>query len=597
MKIKISTKIFAVLISSFIVLLFLSMVVNIETQKNLYLSNVQKSYRYSEIVDKVNNLFEKYGIAEDKTYSDEQILEVIYSSDFKDEFYKIASENSAFLYITKFDRINEVYLSSLEIPYKDNYIKLGNDEIIFIGDLLNENQRSELLEILKAGLYPNDVNDLTHLEISYAKSGDELVYFSYTLSEEAKQLLLDKDVKHHVEFKKNDYAGEIKTSYITKFYIDGYCTAFDMLNSKHSLFKAEDIKQFVEDNRTFSGSRGNSLYYRRDVRDITYLFMNATINRDDSLFFLNIADMANDADAYTLKWYLQSNYHIYIIAFVLALIIARISSYMISKPIKKLEQSALKISNNQFDEEVTTKSQDEIGSLANSIEIMRLNLIEHINKLNDEVEKVKELESLRKDFINQFTHEMKTPLGIINGYSELIEEAETDEEKQKYLDIINRETVRINDLVQAMLKLSRLESGKVELSKEQLDLEDIASEVIDEFEVLLMKKNIKVEVHVVDKYVYGDKQQLMTVIRNFISNAIKHTDTKIILTIDKGIKVFNEGKPIDEDKLNGIWYTFVTHDKTGTGLGLAICRSILELHNYQYGVTNKENGVEFYFFE
>ena len=89
----------------------------------------------------------------------------------------------------------------------------------------------------------------------------------------------------------------------------------------------------------------------------------------------------------------------------------------------------------------------------------------------------------------------------------------------------------------------------------------------------------------------------MTVIRNFISNAIKHTDTKIIVTIDKGVKVFNEGKPIDEDKINGIWYTFVTHDKTGTGLGLAICRSILELHNYQYGVTNKENGVEFYFFE
>ena len=103
------------------------------------------------------------------------------------------------------------------------------------------------------------------------------------------------------------------------------------------------------------------------------------------------------------------------------------------------------------------------------------------------------------------------------------------------------------------------------------------------------------KVNVVDKNIIGDKQQLMTVIRNFISNAIKHTDTKIIVTIDKGVKVFNEGKPIDEDKLNGIWYTFVTHDKTGTGLGLAICRSILELHNYQYGVTNKENGVEFYF--
>ena len=112
-----------------------------------------------------------------------------------------------------------------------------------------------------------------------------------------------------------------------------------------------------------------------------------------------------------------------------------------------------------------------------------------------------------------------------------------------------------------------------------------------------MKKNIKVEVNVADKSIIGDKHQLTTVIRNFISNAIKHTDSKIIITIDKGIKVFNEGMPIDKDKINGIWYTFVTHDKTGTGLGLAICRTILELHQYQYGVENKENGVEFYFFE
>ena len=99
------------------------------------------------------------------------------------------------------------------------------------------------------------------------------------------------------------------------------------------------------------------------------------------------------------------------------------------------------------------KYNDELGDLSTSINIMSSNLKNTIDQLNKEIDQVKNLESLRKDFINQFTHEMKTPLGIINGYSELLEETETEEERQKYLDIINKETVRINDLVQGMLSL------------------------------------------------------------------------------------------------------------------------------------------------
>ena len=228
---------------------------------------------------------------------------------------------------------------------------------------------------------------------------------------------------------------------------------------------------------------------------------------------------------------------------------------------------------------------------------MKNNLKSTIQQLNQEIERVKELESLRKDFINQFTHEMKTPLGIINGYSELIEESDSEEEKEKYLTIINRETERINRLIQSMLKLSRLEAGKVELKKEELDLEDIITETVDEYEVLLMKKNIRVEVDMKDKHIIGDKEQIATVLRNFLSNAIKHTETRIIITADRGVSVYNEGESIEEERLESIWYTFVTHDKSGSGLGLAICRSILELHDYRYGVINKDNGVEFYFYE
>ena len=290
-----------------------------------------------------------------------------------------------------------------------------------------------------------------------------------------------------------------------------------------------------------------------------------------------------------------------LIAYITAIFIAIISSwfisYILTRRIRNINRVTKLISKRNFDNHLPEDSDDELGTLSKSINEMSADLKNTIDELKIENEKIKELELLRKDFINQFTHEMKTPLGVINGYSELIEITEDDNEKQRYLTLINQETSRINELVLSMLKLSRLEAGKVELHKEDIDLEYLVVGVVDEFEVLLKKKNIKVIINCIDNHINGDKEQVKTVIRNFISNAIKHTDTKIVVTIDKGVKVFNEGKPIDEDKLNGIWYTFVTHDKTGTGLGLAICRSILELHNYQYGVTNKENGVEFYFFE
>ena len=220
-----------------------------------------------------------------------------------------------------------------------------------------------------------------------------------------------------------------------------------------------------------------------------------------------------------------------------------------------------------------------------------------MEQLNQEIEHVKKLEGLRKDFVNQFTHEMKTPLGIINGYSELIEEATSQEEREKYLSIIHRETERLNQLIQSMLSLSRLEAGKVELHQEEFDLENSVTEVVDEYEVLLMKKHIQVDIKVLHPMIQGDRKLLETVIHNFLSNALKHTPEQghIYIIIDHGFSIINEGSHIDEEHLSDIWYTFVTHDHQGSGLGLAICQAILQLHDYDYGVQNVESGVEFYF--
>lgn len=288
---------------------------------------------------------------------------------------------------------------------------------------------------------------------------------------------------------------------------------------------------------------------------------------------------------------------VYLSAFITVIFVSLLISYMLTRRIKKIEKTTHLIADNQFDLTLKEKPRDELGDLSHSINIMSQKLKHTMEQLNQEIERVKQLESLRKEFINQFTHEMKTPLGIINGYSELLDEAQSDEEKEKYIHLINKETEKINKLIKSMLDLSRLEANKVELQLEDIDLEDIVTEIVDEYEVLLMKKEAKVNVSAFKTHIQADKELIKTVIQNFMSNAVKHVHEKghINICIDEGVKIYNEGEHIPDENLDTIWYTFVTHDQQGSGLGLAICQSILELHDFEYGVMNKDDGVEFYF--
>lgn len=296
--------------------------------------------------------------------------------------------------------------------------------------------------------------------------------------------------------------------------------------------------------------------------------------------------------------YVDDNIGTYALSLTIIVIISIICSYMIVKPIKKIDKVAKQIANNDFDVTLSIKHRDELGSLSNSINTMSTNLKETIDKLRDEIEQVKRLEVMRKEFIANFTHEIKTPLAIINGYSELIEETKDEQEIEKYVHIIDEETKKINRLVYAMLNLSKLESNLVILKIESIDIEDMVTKVIDSYEVLLKEKEVLIDFKSTTPTIDGDREQLETVITNFMSNAMYHVNIggKIYITIDEHMfSIENEGPIIEEQRLVSIWDTFQTGNKQGTGLGLSICRSILELHQYEYGVENTDKGVKFYF--
>lgn len=295
---------------------------------------------------------------------------------------------------------------------------------------------------------------------------------------------------------------------------------------------------------------------------------------------------------------IKDNFPLLLGGFLFIVLFSYLISYMTTRRIKEIDRVAMEITNNNFEGVLDTKGSDELSSLSSHINTMSSNLKRNIDALNLEIDQVKKMEQLRKEFIAQFTHEIKTPLAIINGNIDLLENVEDIDKKDKYIKVINKEIAVINDLVLQMLDLSKLEAKAITLDKKEIDLRELSEDIIDDYEQLLMDKKLKIEIQGEDVLIVGDRKRIEMVIQNYLSNAIKHAFINSTIKIkikENEFSIENKGKQIDENRMDTIWESFVSDDQKGTGLGLAIVRNILELHEMSYGVYNLQGGVEFYF--
>jgi signal transduction histidine kinase len=292
-------------------------------------------------------------------------------------------------------------------------------------------------------------------------------------------------------------------------------------------------------------------------------------------------------------------------------------SYRFTNPILEINRIADEISKLDFSRKVEVTTDDELGDLGYSINRMSSQLEESIkelqlsnDKLKDEILYKNKLENMRKEFIANASHELKTPLSLIMGYAEALKLSDIDENsKKEYIDIILDESEKMNKLVKKLLKLSQLESGKKEIKFSEFSIKQLVLDTIKLFDLKLKEKNINVELDLEEQIVTTDLEEIQSVLTNFISNAINHVDDNRIIKVsvktvsEKQIKVavMNSGNHIPKVDIENIWESFYKVDKArnrdygGQGLGLAICKTILELLGYDYGVKNVEQGVEFYF--
>ena len=312
------------------------------------------------------------------------------------------------------------------------------------------------------------------------------------------------------------------------------------------------------------------------------------------------------------------------IAILISAIMVSIISKKFTEPITELNNIAKKMANLDFSQKYqVSNTDDEINTLGKSINIMSEKLEGTIKQLRNsnielerDIEEKSKIDEMRKSFISDVSHELKTPIALIQGYSEgLIENVTTDDESKKfYAEVILDETNKMDKLVKQLLELMKLEYGKRQFNNTVFNIVEAEKEVIRKSEVMLKEKEIKVEFEENREIkVLADDFYIEQVITNYITNAIKNTKEqygkKIIritndVNIEKNkvrIKVFNTGNNIKEEDLNRIWNRFYKADESrnredgGTGIGLSFVKAIMNNYENAYGVINKEDGVEFYF--
>lgn len=249
--------------------------------------------------------------------------------------------------------------------------------------------------------------------------------------------------------------------------------------------------------------------------------------------------------------------------------------------------------------------------LEETIKQLRRNNME----LERDIEEKSKIDEMRKQFISDVSHELKTPIALIQGYSEgLIENVNTDEESRKfYADVILDEANKMDQLVKKLLELMKLEYGEREFHDIKFDIVELINEIVRNSKVMLKEQDIKVDFKQKDPiYVIADDFYIEQVIRNYFTNAIKNVkkvagQKKIKISIRNSkekdkirVCIFNSGDHISEENLNRIWTRFYKVDQSrnrqdgGTGIGLALVKAIMNQYGMDYGVMNKKDGVEFY---
>lgn len=316
---------------------------------------------------------------------------------------------------------------------------------------------------------------------------------------------------------------------------------------------------------------------------------------------------------------LTARFLLYVASIVMILSIGFVWHFgrKITTPILELAEISKSMANLEFDVKYEGNYFDEIEILGHNFNVMSDKLKDTIselktvnNELLQDIEMKEQAESMRTEFLANVSHELKTPIALIQGYAEGLKENVTQdaENKEFYCEVIMDEAEKMNQLVKNMLQLNQLEFGSSDAVVEQFDIMELIQGVIQSMDILVKQKEVRLNLETNKKvYVWGDQFKIEHVVRNYITNALNHVEYDKIINIkvtegDKvRIAVFNTGDRIPDEDINRIWDKFYKVDKArtreygGNGIGLSVVKAIMTSMHQEFGVKNYNNGVEFWF--
>lgn len=306
--------------------------------------------------------------------------------------------------------------------------------------------------------------------------------------------------------------------------------------------------------------------------------------------------------------------------FVISLSVAIVwwLSSKVAKPILELTNISKRMADLEFDVKYESGGSNEVGVLGENFNRMSEELEKAIsglktanNELQTDIEKKVQIDEMRKEFLSNVSHELKTPIALIQGYAEGLKENinEDEESREFYCDVIMDEANKMNKMVKKLLTLNQLECGNEQITMERFDIVALIKGTLQSSHILIEQKGVKIRFHEKESIqVWGDEFKVEEVVTNYLTNALNHVNDEKIIEIrilqeDGQVKVcvFNTGNPIPEGDIDKVWIKFYKVDKArtreygGNGIGLSIVKAIMESMHQECGVKNYNNGVEFWF--
>lgn len=291
-----------------------------------------------------------------------------------------------------------------------------------------------------------------------------------------------------------------------------------------------------------------------------------------------------------------------------------------TRPILELTSIANRMARQDFHVRYQGDAQDEVGLLGSSMNYLASELEKTITELKaaneqlqKDIEEKIQIDDMRKEFLSNVSHELKTPIAIIQGYAEGLQDCVNDDEESRefYCEVIMDEAAKMNQMVQKLLNLNQLEFGNRTSEMVEFDLSEMIHGMMDSTRILLQQKEGTMDYHEYahDMMVFGDEFMIEEVLKNYISNACNHLggEKKVLISAEDSadnrvrVSVYNTGEHIPQESLEKVWVKFYKVDKArtreygGSGIGLSIVKAIMDQHECPYGVENTTGGVVFWF--